>query len=118
MTRNKTLIERSGVTLPDGLPVRGYEMHLGETAGADTVRPFARLAGRPDGAMSADGRVAGTYLHGFLGDPVQRARLIGGVAASVPHADEETDRVLDLLAAHLEAHLDMDGLLRLAAART
>ena len=116
LSQEKRLAERRGTTLPDGVPIRGYEMHLGETTGADTQRPFAELAGQPDGAMSADGRVAGTYLHGFLRDEAQRARLLGP-AASAFSADEDTERVLDILARHLEAHLDVDGLLLLAGVR-
>ncbi len=116
LTREKRLAERSGTTLPDGAPISGYEMHLGVTTGPDTCRPFAQLAGVPDGATSADGRVAGTYLHGFLGEPSQRARLLGDAAATQPSADRETDRVLDILARHLEAHVAMDRLLAIAGA--
>ena len=37
--------------------------------GAALVRPFAELEGRPDGAVSADGQVAGTYIHGVFDEP-------------------------------------------------
>ena len=58
----------------DGAPFAGYEMHMGVTDGPDCARPFARLAdGSPDGAMSADGRVIGTYVHGLFADDRQRA---------------------------------------------
>ncbi len=117
LTRTKNLAERRGTTLPDGVFIRGYEMHLGVTTGRDTCRPFAELAGVPDGATSADGRVAATYLHGFLGEPVQRRRLLGSAAATRPSADRETDRVLDILAHHLETHLAVDRLLSIARAR-
>ena len=113
LTRQKSLAERRGTTRPEGTPIRGYEMHLGVTTGPDTERPFAELAGVPDGATSADGRVAGTYLHGFLGEPDQRRRLLGA-AATQSSADRETDRVLDILARHLEAHIAVDRLLAIA----
>lgn len=111
--RDKRLRERTGVTLPDGTPIRGYEMHLGLSAGPDTTRPFADLDGAPDGARSPDGRVCGTYLHGWTGDPRQRARLLGD-AATPFSADEDTERVLDILADHLEAHVAIDRLLAIA----
>ena len=42
------------------------------------------IGGRPDGAISADGRVAGTYLHGlFAADGFRRAFLAGLGARSV-----------------------------------
>ncbi|MBF0394465.1 MAG: cobyric acid synthase, partial [Alphaproteobacteria bacterium] len=76
MAGTKTLREVEGAAL--GQPVRGYEMHMGETTGPDRARPFLTLAGRPDGAMSADGRVAGCYLHGlFAADGFRRTFLPG-----------------------------------------
>jgi adenosylcobyric acid synthase len=100
-----------------GEPFAGYEMHMGVTAGPDCVRPFARLAdGTPDGAMSADGRVIGTYIHGLFGDDRQRsawlARLGAGPSAIAYEALVET--TLDRLAAHVAAHVDLDRLLSLA----
>jgi adenosylcobyric acid synthase len=100
-----------------GVPFRGYEMHMGVTAGADCARPFARRDdGAPDGAVSADGRVFGTYIHGLFADDHQRAawlaRLSAGTAAVA--YDDLVEQTLDRLAAHLAAHLDLDRLLKLA----
>jgi len=100
-----------------GVPFTGYEMHIGVTAGADCARPFARLAdGSPDGAVSPDGRVIGTYIHGLFGDDRQRsawlARLGAGPTAIAYEALVET--TLDRLAAHIAAHVDLDRLLSLA----
>ena len=74
----KRLEAVTGTTIPDGAPFSGYEMHIGETSGLDASRrAFARLAnGRPDGAVSADGRVVGTYVHGLFSDDRQRARWL------------------------------------------
>jgi adenosylcobyric acid synthase len=104
-------------TTDGGVPFSGYEMHMGVTAGADCARPFARLDdGAPEGAVSADGRVFGTYIHGLFADDRQRAawfsRLSAG-AAGVSY-DDLIERTLDRLAAHLGAHLDLDRLLSLA----
>jgi cobyric acid synthase len=43
--------------------VSGYEIHAGETTGAGLARPLVELDDRVDGAFSADGKIAGTYLH-------------------------------------------------------
>ena len=92
-------------------------MHLGVTTGPGLARPMLDLAGRPDGAVSADGNVAGCYLHGlFASDPFRHAFLArlgctdGGVAY-----EAMIERVLDGLADHLERSLDLASLL--AAAR-
>ncbi|GAB5349756.1 cobyric acid synthase [Alteriqipengyuania sp. 357] len=95
----------------------GYEIHIGETRGPDTTRPFAALGeGRSDGAQSADGRVMGTYCHGLLeSGPMRRALLakIDAPSHAEPHA-ERVDAALEDIAATLEEALDIDGLIALA----
>jgi adenosylcobyric acid synthase len=101
----------------DGVSFSGYEMHMGVTEGPDRARPFARLAGgAPEGAISADGRVLGTYIHGLFADDRQRAAWLARFAAGRTHVayDASVERTLDALAAHLAAHLDLDCLLKLA----
>jgi len=100
------------------LPFDGYEIHIGQSAGPDCARPFAHVAGRPEGAVSPDGRVAGSYLHGmFADDAFRRAWLSGLGARPSGHAHSaQVDQTLDALANHLEAHLDVLGLLALARA--
>ncbi|HUB90868.1 MAG TPA: cobyric acid synthase [Dyella sp.] len=50
--------------------VQGYEIHCGISHGAALANPFARLDdGRCDGALSTDGQVMGSYLHGLFDDP-------------------------------------------------
>lgn len=113
----KTLEEVAGVTVQDGVRVRGYEMHMGRTVGPGTASPLIRFNnGTMDGAISANGRVAGTYLHGFFNDDAQRAAWIerlGGKASGLSH-DAEVEAALDALAEYLEAHVEIDALLKLA----
>jgi adenosylcobyric acid synthase len=104
-------------TTSGGVPFFGYEMHMGVTEGPDRARPFAHLAdGAAEGAMSCDGRVIGTYVHGLFADDRQRAAWLSRFAAGPANIAYETlvDDTLDVLAAHLETHLDIDRLLKLA----
>jgi adenosylcobyric acid synthase len=104
-------------TTRDGMPFSGYEMHMGVTEGRDCARPFARLGdGSPEGAISADGRVIGTYVHGLFADDRQRAAWLGRFAAGPANIayEDQIERTLDALAAHLDAHVDLDRLLKLA----
>jgi adenosylcobyric acid synthase len=115
----KVLTEAAGIDLTSGRFVHGYEMHMGRTEGPGCRRPMLRLGGRDEGAVSADGRVMGCYLHGlFAADEFRRAflerlgrRLADGIAY-----EADVERMLDRLADHLAGHLDLDGLLAAAAA--
>ncbi|MFL9827356.1 cobyric acid synthase [Rhodoplanes sp. SY1] len=128
LTGDKSLVAVTGRTVEDGVPLSGYEMHMGRTTGSGTARPLVRLddpqgdaqdGGRDDGAVSPDGRVAGTYVHGFFADDRQRAAWLSRLGAPVAEQgglayEAMVDETLDALASHLEAHVDIEALLGLA----
>ena len=104
-------------TTGDGIPFSGYEMHMGVTEGPDRARSFACLAdGSSEGAISPDGRVIGTYIHGLFVDDRQRSAWLTRFAAgrTTIRYDALIDETLDRLAAHLAAHIDLDLLLKLS----
>ncbi|WP_374438757.1 cobyric acid synthase [Pseudomonas panipatensis] len=104
---------RGRLSLEDAA-VSGYEIHAGVTAGAALARPAVRLDdGRCDGAISADGQVMGTYLHGLFESPPACAALLrwaglGEVVELDYRALRERD--IERLADQVEAHLDTRGL--------
>lgn len=116
MSPDKRLRQIEAVHAATGLKVQGYEIHLGRTTGVDCARPFAYLGQDAEGACSPDGRVEGSYLHGlFTADAFRGAWLARFGAASAGFSyQSELEAVLDELAAHLEAHLDVPRLLALA----
>jgi adenosylcobyric acid synthase len=116
LTREKTLREVEGECLANAQTFRGYEMHVGQTAGPDCARPLLRFAdGRLDGAKSPSGLVAGAYVHGLFVDDRQRAAWLGSLGARSEIAYEAmVERTLDELADHCAAHLDLGAILRLA----
>lgn len=118
----KSLHRVSGTHCASGAPLAGYEMHMGRTGGPDCDRPFARVGegeGEGEGATSADGRVAGTYLHGLFGSDAFRAAFLAGLGASSAGLAYEAgvEDTLDALAGHLEEHCDLDLLWRIARER-
>ena len=116
LVSEKRLEPASGTTF-DGAPFTGYEMHMGATGGPDCARPFAHLTeGQPEGAMSPDGRVMGSYFHGLFADDRQRGAWLARFAAGAAQISYElmVDAILDRLAAHLEAHIDVDRLLTIS----
>jgi adenosylcobyric acid synthase len=100
-----------------GVAFTGYEMHMGATTGPDCARPFARLTeGSPEGAVSPDGRVIGTYIHGLFSDDRQRSAWLARLGAGpseIAH-DALIEATLDRLAAHIAAHVNIDRVLSLA----
>lgn len=100
-----------------GADIDGYEIHIGRSAGADCIRPFARINGAPDGATSKDGRIVGTYLHGLFSNDRFRAAWLAqfGLTAATYAYGQTVEDTLDALAAHMETHLDVGALLDAAA---
>ena len=92
-------------------------MHLGETRGPGADRPLLILAdGRPDGAVSANGRIAGAYVHGLFDQAQARQALLDpfGVRSNGHDRTDEIEVDLDALAAGLGRALDIDAIARIA----
>ena len=117
LTRDKTLVEVSGILIADGEPFSGYEMHIGQTAGPDCDRPLLRFTdGRLDGADFGR-RSRSRHVRAWAICRCRaRASLLSwfGAKAGGFSFEAEIDRVLDALADHLALDIDLDHLLRLA----
>ncbi|NKN34287.1 cobyric acid synthase [Marichromatium bheemlicum] len=118
---DKRLVEIDGHDQRSGCRLTGYEMHMGRTAGAGLERPWLMLDDgqggvRAEGAISADGRVMGGYVHGLFAGDAFRAHWLDQVGAQAARIDFEAriEAALDALADHCEANLDLDALLTLA----
>jgi adenosylcobyric acid synthase len=114
ISETKALHRVRGTEGVSGAGVRGYEMHMGVTEGPALARPwFALDDGRPEGSLSANGLVMGSYLHGlFAADSFRHAflgRFGAGPRKAAAYAAGVED-TLDALADHLEASLDLDRL--------
>jgi adenosylcobyric acid synthase len=100
----------------NGQTVFGYEIHMGQTRGADPLFEIFERENNPteviDGAASADRRVFGTYLHGlFDNDNLRRAWLSSlGITPTSKSFIEARAAAYDRLADHLEASLDIQKL--------
>ena len=112
-----------------GDTVSGYEIHMGSTTLGPAAKPFAQLLRRSgsevavlDGAVSADARVFGTYLHGIFDNHEFRTAFLNRLrqAKSLPivSAESRTEDPFDLLAEHLERHLDLERLFRICGFET
>ncbi len=109
----KQLRTEQAVHLASGETLAGYHMHMGITSGPDTARPFAQIGSEAEGAVSVDGRVSGTYLHGLFAKDGFRRAFLGSAGPDLDY-EAGVEDALNGLARHLEAHIDIDQLLGLA----
>ena len=108
--RGHLLLGATGATL------RGYEIHAGVSRGAALERPFARLESHLDGAISDDGRILGTYVHGVFDDPSALDALLRWAGLASPQRLDlaaRREEAIDRLADAVEQHLDLDAIGRL-----
>lgn len=115
LEEEKQLRNVRGRLVLEDAEVSGYEIHAGVTSG-DALSSAAVLLddGRSDGALSADGQILGTYLHGLFETPAACSALLRWaglreVQAVDYHGLRERD--IERLADLVEHHLDT-GLLR------
>jgi len=117
LASEKTVRFIAGTELVSGAAVEGYEIHLGRTDGPDTKRPMLKLNdGRADGAISSDGRIMGSYMHGLFASDAYRSFWLNNAdgAASSFNFDPSIEAGLEALADHLEAHADIRALAEIA----
>jgi len=97
---------------PDGA-VQGYRIHCGRTTGDALARPLMQLEDGPDGALSADGQIAGSYLHGLF-DTAGACDGLLGWAGLVQAASEDQhglrEQQLERLADAVEQAIDLERL--------
>ncbi|RXU63726.1 cobyric acid synthase CobQ [Pseudomonas protegens] len=117
LEEEKQLRNVSGRLTLENAAVSGYEIHAGVTRGPALEQAAVQLDdGRSDGALSADGQILGTYLHGLFETPAACSALLrwAGLEAVQEvdyHALRERD--IERLADLVEQHLDTRALLTL-----
>ncbi|HUN74334.1 MAG TPA: cobyric acid synthase [Steroidobacteraceae bacterium] len=112
LASEKQLRRVQGTLALEHAGIRGYEIHAGVTHGAALARPFAVLDdGGMDGALSEDGQVLGTYLHGAFEDPTACAALLKWAGLAEPTVTDYSlvrEQSIERLADTLEQHLDVE----------
>lgn len=128
LEREKRLERVRARWVEGGLDITGYEIHMGITeVAAGAASPIEMIlpdgTARPEGAMSADGRVWGTYIHGVFDEPAfRRGFLLGinpdawaGLAES--SAATHKERQYDRLAEHFTKHVDTDKIIEITGVK-
>ncbi|WP_166242108.1 cobyric acid synthase [Paenibacillus turpanensis] len=139
-TPDKRTVRVCGTTLSSwgegmDLPVSGYEIHMGRTQFTAPVRRLFQIAPEfpenndapPDpveeGAVTAEGNVWGTYIHGILDNDALRREWLNRVRIKKGWRKEESaeglgyrakrEQQFDRLAEHVAKYLDMDKVRKL-----
>ncbi|MBI6920877.1 cobyric acid synthase [Pseudomonas monteilii] len=106
----KQLRNVAGLLNLEAAPVAGYEIHAGVTTGPALEHPAVQLAdGRCDGAVSDDGQILATYLHGLFEGSHSCAALLrwaGLEDAQTIDYEALRERDIERLADLVEKHLD------------
>jgi len=114
---HKQLRNVGGTLTLDGSTVTGYEIHAGISRGPALQRSFATLNdNRPDGAISADGQILGTYLHGLFETPSACAALLRWAGLLEPKPNNYAalrEQAIDRVADAVEEHLDLSLIFKL-----
>ena len=111
----KRLCNVSGHLRLEDAPVSGYEIHAGRTQGPALQHPAVLLDdGAHDGAISDDGQIMATYLHGLFEDAGACATLLRWAGLTSPlkidHAARR-EQMLDRLADTIESECNLERLL-------
>ncbi len=112
----KQLRNVRGTLALDNAPVTGYEIHAGVTRGAALAWPSVHLDTHDDGAISNDGQILGTYVHGLFESTAACDALLswaGLRAAQSPDYNASREASINRLADAVEMHLDLPKILRL-----
>jgi adenosylcobyric acid synthase len=116
----KTTIQVRARSLDREEEIIGYEIHMGQTQCAQPTQPRFRITSecgeatdRFDGAVSADGSVWGTYLHGVFDAPAFRRRILNDLrtrrnwAPLPPGSNIPAAKALDSLATLIREHVNL-----------
>ena len=112
----KQLRNVSGTLLLEDAPVLGYEIHAGISSGAALNNPALQLEHGADGAISADGQILATYLHGLFESPEACSALLrwaGLREVQTPDYGARCEADLERLADAVESYLDTEKLRKL-----
>ncbi|EEG08516.1 cobyric acid synthase [Pseudogulbenkiania ferrooxidans] len=108
LTEHKRLERVEGRLTVADAAVSGYEIHMGVSSGPALARPAVSLAGGGEGAVSDDGQILGTYLHGLFDHAEACRALLAWAGLQEPQPldyralrEQHIDRLADSLEQHL-----------------
>lgn len=131
----KTTTQITGQIHSDVIPtlkekhIAGYEIHMGQTTLGDQAEPFVEITTALDqsvsildGAISKNGKIFGTYIHGIFDDiaftrsflnVIRQEKGLDDVASQVQSFDEFKETEYEKLADVVRKHVDMEQIYKI-----
>jgi len=113
LQREKCLKQITGFITIDHSEVSGYEIHAGISQGQGLKKPLMILDKKPEGAISDDNQVMGTYLHGLF-DSVDACNVLlnwsGYSKQQAINLDEKREAGINLITEALEEKFNFNKL--------
>lgn len=115
MQDTKKIVKVSALHLESRLKFDGFEIHLGKTFGPDCENPFSKINGRSDGAISKNGLVMGSYVHGMFKNNLFRSFFLNKILGiqSNYNYQENLDKALDEFSRLIDKNIQVNKLLNL-----
>lgn len=111
------------------MPVKGYEIHMGQSERDENVKPFVQITTRLnesvdvwDGAVNESGNVMGTYIHGIFDDvnfcrtylnAIRESKGLDAIESDINSFDEFKEKEYNKLADLMREHLDMEKIYKI-----
>ncbi len=100
----------------NSIQLTGYEIHAGSTRTIDESAALIKLQDKTDGAVSEDGQIISTYLHGIFDHPQACRYLLNWAGLDAQqHYDyrDFQEQGINLLADTLEENLDISAIIEI-----
>ena len=117
LTTHKILRQQQGLLWDKSTSVSGYEIHCGISQGNGLKNPalYFNIENQlvADGAISDDGQVLGTYLHGLFDTSESCKKILHWAGIDLTAAiniDEQREHELNRLTSVVESALNLDSL--------
>lgn len=124
LAKEKKLLRVSGQLAHDHTPINGYEIHMGISTGAALLSPAIVSSNGSESALSDDGQIMGSYLHGLFdtSEACQSLLAWAGLVQAEKHdyigmREDNINRLADCLEEHLDLQ-EIGAILKTTLQRT
>ncbi|WP_226527005.1 cobyric acid synthase [Metabacillus niabensis] len=123
ITKKKKTVQSVGMAMfgEKQIPVKGYEIHMGESYFEETYIPFIKQKNSQDGVITENKQLIGTYFHGIFHNDLLRENVLNEIRTKKglqPIYDrvsfaKKKEEGFDLLANEVRKNINLDDIYQL-----